>query len=285
VAHVDTQRRRGWAFAAIGMLLVSTDTLFIRLAEASAWDVAFLVAVFSLPIYIALAWKVDHRATPANVRRYLLPLLLVGVLSGVTQTAFIGAVNRTTVANVATIVAAVPLVAAFVGWFLFDEVTSRRVWIAIGATIAGMLIVVTGSLGSPTLDGDALALLAVLAFGLALNVWRRFPDMSVYVGLTLSAVVMLAMAAQFASPLALDARAYLSALAMGAVFNPLGRIFHTTAPRYAPASEVALFTPIETVAATTWAWIAFSEVPPGQTVLGAAVIIAGVLYGTALAGR
>lgn len=71
---------------------------------------------------------------------------------------------------------------------------------------------------------------------------------------------------------------------MGVVFNPLGRIFHASAPRYAPAAEVALFTPVETVAAPIWAWLAFQEVPPEQTVFGAVVIVAGVLYGTVLPG-
>ena len=67
---------------------------------------------------------------------------------------------------------------------------------------------------------------------------------------------------------------------MGLVFNPFGRVANTYAPRFAPVAEVALFTPIETVAASTWAWLAFSELPSTATFVGGAVVIAGVLYGT-----
>lgn len=280
----DTQQRRGWMLAATGMLLVSTDSLFIRLAETNAWNMAVMVAAFSLPIYVGLAWKADHRASPAAVRVYLVPLVLAGVLGGASQLAFIGAVNRTTVANVVAIVAAAPVVAAFAAWFFFDEATSRRVWLAIVVTATGVFVIVAGSLGSPTLDGDALAVLAIVAFALSINVWRRFPEMSVYVGLAIGATIMGVVAAPFATPGTIDGRALACAFAMGVVFNPLGRICHSTAPRYAPAAEVALFTPIEMIAATTWAWLWFGEVPSTQTMVGAVLILGGVLYGTALAG-
>ena len=95
----------------------------------------------------------------------------------------------------------------------------------------------------------------------------------------MSAVLSVAVASAFASPFSLDGRTYLACLGMG-VLNPLGRLLHTNAPRYAPAAEVALFTPVETVAASLWAWLAFSEVPAVGTVVGAVIIIAGVLYGT-----
>lgn len=264
------------------MLLVSTDTLFIRLSETNTWNMAFLVAVISLPIYLGLAWTSDERASRQNMRLYWVPLMLVGLLAGITQVAFIGAVNRTAVANVVTIVAAAPVVAALVGWLLFGEQTSKRVWAAIAVTMVGIVVVVAGSLGSPNLDGDALTLVAIGAFGFSINVWRRYPEMSVYVGLAISAAFMLGISARFAEPLSLDSRTYLAALAMGAVFNPLGRICHATAPRFAPAAEVALFTPIETVAASTWAWLAFGEAPAAQTAVGAAIVVTGVLYGTVL---
>ena len=68
-------RRRGWLLAALGMLLVSTDSLFIRLSEARAWDMAFLVALFALPIMIGLAWRLDERARPDQLRAHLRPSL------------------------------------------------------------------------------------------------------------------------------------------------------------------------------------------------------------------
>lgn len=64
------------------------------------------------------------------------------------------------------------------------------------------------------------------------------------------------------------------------MFNPLGRLAYTSAPKYAPTAEVALFTPIETVAATVWAWAFFSERPSAATWVGGTIVLAAVLWGT-----
>ena len=42
---------------------------------------------------------------------------------------------------------------------------------------------------------------------------------------------------------------------MGASFGPLARFLLASSTRYAPAAEVSLFTPIETVCASIWAWL------------------------------
>ncbi len=273
-------RRVGWLLAASGMLLVSTDSLFVRLAEADAWDITFLVAAYSLIVQLGLHHRLDSDGPVKIMRSATGPLVAIAVLAGISQLAFITAITRTEVSNVVTIVAATPVVAALVGRVAFGERTSRRVWVAIGITAVGVAVVVSGSLGEPTLDGDVLALAAIVAFSININIWRRHRDLSRYFALAMSAAVTLTVASFFASPFSLEPRTYFACAAMGLLFNPIGRLAHSNAPRFAPPAEVALFTPVETVAATLWAWIAFSEIPAGTTVVGAAVVIGGVLYGT-----
>lgn len=273
-------RARGWALAALGMLLVSTDSFFIRLAETDGWTIAFLVTALSLPLQLILQRFLDGGRPVEKFRAYPRGLLTVGVLSGISQICFVTAVTRTDVANVVVIVAASPILAAVIGRVLYGERTDRRVWMAILITLAGVVIVVSASIGEPNLTGDLLALGAVAAFATNINVWRRYSVQSRFVGLAIAAFVTLVIAAPFADPLGQDARVYLSCAGMGLVFNPLGRLCHTSAPRHAPAAEVALFTPVETLAATAWAWIAFSEQPPVQTFVGGAVILAGLVFGT-----
>ena len=273
-------RQRGWALAALGMLLVSTDSFFVRLSETDGWTMAFLVASLSLPLQLGLQRVFDGGRPVARFWESPRGLVTVGVLSGISQVCFITAVTRTDVANVVVIVASSPIMAAIVGRIVYGERTSRRVWTAILITVCGVAIVVSASIGEPNLTGDLLALAAVLAFSVNVNVWRRHRDQSRFVGLAIAAGATLLISVWFADPFGQDARVYLAAAGMGLVFNPLGRLCHTSAPRYAPASEVALFTPIETLAASAWAWIAFSEQPPAQTFLGGAVILAGLLYGT-----
>lgn len=275
-----TDRTRGWLFAAGGMLLVSTDSFWIRWSEEDSWTVNFWVAAFSLLLYVGMTLV---RGEVRPVRAYRAagwPLFAVAVGATVSQLAFVTAVTRTSVANVVVIIAASPVVAALVGKALFGESTSRRVWQAIAITFSGVVVIVVRSIGEPTLDGDLLALLAILAFATNMNLWRRWPAMSRIIGLGSAAVLVMVVCLVMGVTFAIDARALVAFVGMGFVFNPLGRLLHTHAPKYAPAGEVAMFTPVETVAAPIWAWIGFSEVPEIWTVVGGVIVIAGMLYGT-----
>ena len=77
-----------------------------------------------------------------------------------------------------------------------------------------------------------------------------------------------------------SATAWLAVGLMGALFGPLSRVLIAEAPKHLNAAEVGLFVPVETVAASLWAWLFFSEVPPGTTVIGGIVVVLGVLWGT-----
>ena len=274
-------RRKGWGLAAFGMLLVSTDSYFIRLSKLDGWDMAFLAACASLPVYLLLQRVVEGGQPVAAFRQFRRGLLIVGTLSGISQVSFVLAVTKTDVANVVVIVASAPIIAAVTGRVMLGERTSRRVWVAILITIVGVVIVVSGSIGGSNLIGDFLALVAILAFSINMNVWRLYSDMSRYVGLAISAgVTMLAAVWFIENPFGHDARAYLSVACMGLLFNPLGRLCHTNAPRFVPAAEVGLFIPVETLAATTWAWVAFDEKPVTATFIGGGIVILGMIFGT-----
>ncbi len=262
------------------MLAVSTDSLFVRLSEAGAIDMAFLVSAFSLPVFVVLSRIFDTQSIGQAIRAAPLPLFGVAALSAASQVSFITAITRTSVANVVVIVAAAPVAAALASRIILDERTSRRVWVAMAITGSGIGIVVIPSVGSPSLDGDLLALLAIVAFAINLVLWRRHPYLSRYVGLALGAGLVLVVTAPFTSLGALEARSFAAAGAMGLLFSPAGRIAHSSAPRFAPAAEVALFAPVETVAATIWAWLAFAESPMAATIVGGTIVVAGVFYGT-----
>jgi drug/metabolite transporter (DMT)-like permease len=262
------------------MLLVSTDSFFIRTADFDVWTISF---VFGLASTIALGtyFLVSTDESPARaIRREPWSLFGLALLSSATQISFVGAVNHTAVSNVVVIVAATPIAASTLAWLVLRERTDRRVVAAIAITIVGIMVVVGGSLGSPTIDGDLLALLAVVLVSLSLVLWRRSPDINRPLALALSSATMAAVTAPFAQLGDAPVRVFVAAGLMGLLFNPLGRVCYTTAPRYAPTAEVALFSPVETVAATLWAWWFFSERPSAATVTGGAIVLAGVLFGT-----
>ena len=262
------------------MLLVSTDSFFIRWSEEDSWTINFWVALFSLLLFLGIGRVTREPGPVAAFRISGFPLLAVAVGATLSQLAFVTAVTLTSVANVVVIVAATPIVAAFIAKVFLGESTSRRVWTAIAITFAGVVVIVARSVGEPSLEGDLLAIAAIVAFAVNINIWRRYPDMSRVVALGSAAVMVMVVSVAAGVTYAIDGRALVAVVGMGLIFNPLGRLFHTHAPRFAPSSEVAMFTPIETVAASLWAWIGFSELPEAWTVVGGVIVIGGMLYGT-----
>ncbi|MCY4271568.1 MAG: DMT family transporter [bacterium] len=279
-ARANDQRRLGWLLAGVGMLAVSTDSLWIRLSEADAVDVSFWVACCSVPLYTGLSHRVDGCGPLEAFRSHRWQHLVIGALSGGSQLCFVIAVTETRVANVVAIVSAVPLLSAVSAWIWLKERISRAIAIAIAITLAGIVAIVFSSVGEPTLSGDLLGVVAIVGFSVSLTMWRRYPDMSRLVGLSIGGVLTVAALMYWASPLSLDARAYLSIAAMGLVFNPFGRLALSNAPRFAPVADVALFSPIETVAGTVWAAAFFSEFPRPVAAVGAVIVLVGVFYGT-----
>ena len=279
------RRPLGWLLAGVGMLSVSTDSLWVRLSEADALDVAFLVSCFGLVVHSTFGRWFDRRSALESLRHHRLQLAGVGVLAAVSQICFITAITETRVANVVAIVAAAPLMASVSARVFLREPITRRLVGAIALTMAGIAVIVSDSLGQPTLKGDFLALVAVAGFAGNMTIWRRYPELSRRAGLAASAAIVVVVTSLGASPFSLDARAYLALAAMGLCFNPLGRLANSSAPRFAPVSEVALFAPTETVAGTVWAAVFLSELPSVATVVGAVVVLAGVFYGTVASGR
>ncbi len=274
----------GVALAGGGMLLVSLDSLGFRLTEAASWDNAFWYGLF-MTIATAVVVPVrTGRSFVAVARGDGVPVLASGLLQAASTTFFILALANTTVSNTVVIVAASPVLAALVARLLIGERTSPRTWLAIAASIGGILLVVSGSFGLGRLRGDLFAVGAISAFSLNLTLWRRYPSLNRTVAIGLGGLWMAIIAAFPANPLDAGARAILILAFLGTVTGPAARIAVATATRYLSVARVSLFTPVETVAATTWAWLFLSETPPGLTIVGGLVVIAAVIYGSAPQG-
>lgn len=273
-------RRTGALLAFLGMLGISTDSLFIRLADTGGFDITFWIGVFSALVLFAMIIIVRKRSPLAIVRSGGWPLWLGGALQAASTCVFVLAVTKTSVSNVVVIIAAAPIIAAVLSTLILREPSPRRVWIAVGAVVVGVLIVVSASIGGGTLTGDLLALLAITLFGCSLVLLRRFPSIDRMAMVALGGVGMAAIAVIPATLTGHTGRTWLAFALMGLVFGPLARVLIAEAPKHLPAAEVGLFAPVETVAASVWAWVFFSEAPTVTTVVGGVVIVAAVVWGT-----
>ena len=276
-------RQLGLLLAFTGMFLVSTDSLLIRVAERDSeidgWTIAFMVGLFSTPVAWSMATRSLGRRVLVEAILWRRQLLTTGIVSAIGTTAFLTAVTLTAVSNVVAIIAAGPIFAAVLARIALHERTSGRTWRAIACVLGGITVIVGGSMSGGGVVGDLMALVAIIGFSVNLVIWRRYPDLPRTLVVAMAATMTALLTAWPADLALVDRRAFFATLLMGGLFGPVARLCMSTATRHAPAAEVSMFTPVETVTASLWVWLWFDEVPPTPTFIGGALVVAAVAYG------
>ena len=118
------------------MFLVSTDSVFIRLADVDGATIAFMSGLWSTPVMWVVATRSLGRNLKTQLRDYRNPLVLTGIMGAISTTAFVTAVTKTEIANVVAIIGAAPIFAAVTARIALKEHTSRRTWLAIVGAIS-----------------------------------------------------------------------------------------------------------------------------------------------------
>jgi len=284
----DTARMRsrlstyqmGMLLAFGGMLAVSLDSLGVRLTKADDWDIAFWFGIFTAIAMLLLIPILSKQSFLAAMRADSTSVLASGILQACSTTLFILAIGTTTVSNTVVIYAAAPVVAAVIGRVVLGEITNSRTWVGIAGSIAGVTLIVSSSAGEGRWLGDLYAVGAVMAFATNLTIWRKFPEQNRMVAVGLGGFTMALVAWFPAHPFEMDTRAIVILAITGGVFGPGGRILVASATRYISGAQVGMFVPVETVAATAWAWLFLSEPAPRNTLIGGSVVLIAVWYGS-----
>jgi drug/metabolite transporter (DMT)-like permease len=281
---MDGERhRRGLLIAFAGIILLSPESLLIRLVTADRWTILFwrgsllCVGLMIASVVIARSWKV----IPAIGRGGL----LVALLFGLQTVGFITSITNTTVANTLVAMSAAPLFAAIYGRVLFGEMIGRRLWIVIAVAMMGIAVMFSGSLGSGRILGDLAGLGAAAAFGASFVVIGRHRDRNMVPAMGLGGLVAAFMALPLASPLSVTAADFGYLAISGLVVLPLGFGLLAVAPRYIPAPEVGLITLLETILGPLWVWIIVREQPNARAILGGAIVVGALAVNSYLGLR
>jgi drug/metabolite transporter (DMT)-like permease len=273
------ERRRGRLYVTLAAVAWSTAGLFQReLTVNTGAQLAgrAFFAVLGLLAFIAIS----ERGGIARAFRSIGGAgLAVTALMAVSSGAFLIALNHASVASVLFMQALSPIIAALIGRALGEPV-SRRTWIAMLIAIAGVSLMVGGP-GRPSVVGLSLSLVMSFSFAGTIVITRHRRDVSMAPATCLSQVVVLVVAAPFASYGGIGAKDTLLLVLLGVTQIGLGLIFLSIGGRLIPAAEVALITLLEIVLGPMWVWVFLSERPSTATLVGGAIVLAAVLVQSA----
>lgn len=268
----------------LGLLLVagsaiawSTAGLYARAVGVDVWTTMFWRCAFAGALI--LAWLVYSTGTRvvASIRGLGLPGLAVAICGTVATMSFLTALQLTSVADVLIIQATAPFVAAFLGRVWLKEKVDMAVLVASGIAFLGVAIMVVGSIGHGSIDGDLFAMLMTVGYALMIVMMRRWQHVSMMPAVLLTAMLAVLASTPFAQPLSPGWQDLVWLALFGLTQMGLGLILFTTGTPKIPAGEAALLGVLEVVLAPIWVWLAFNEVPSGATLLGGGLVLAAVM--------
>lgn len=277
-----------------GALVITPDTLFMRLSEMDVW-VMMVWRGLQMGGFLLLAWlvyavflyKTEQRSS--DVTALLSPQGLTAVsaivFGGVT---FVYGIAETSVSIVLFSLACSPLFAAVFSAFLLQERTRLATWVTMAVSLIGIALTVWGgdeAVDAPdgsVLIGALCGLSTAAALGLNFVMFRARPDIPLLLanglGAFITGLIGLSIVAVSAAGLSAVLTGNLAAISVsGLLILPLSFMALTAATRFTRAANVSLFMLLETVLGPVWVWLGTGERPGGLTIFGGVVVVLSLI--------
>jgi drug/metabolite transporter (DMT)-like permease len=258
----------------LGALLLSFDTLLLRLINSEPLQVAFWRGALMFVAGAVVALFLRCRSASAKIALGRLELAIAACYAVSSVTFVLGAMT-TSISNMLTIIATAPLWAAVGGGVFYRDWPPLRTWLCCTAALVGIFIVVRPTLSAHSHVGlgDALALATALAMSSAFLLSRRsLANLALAPawGGLLVAVMLAPVVPAFGFS---HGYQVILMLVEGMVLVPLALGFIATAPRYLPAPQVGLFLLLETIMGPFWIWAVLGEAPTRYALIGGGIVV------------
>ncbi|MDR5883418.1 MULTISPECIES: DMT family transporter [unclassified Caballeronia] len=276
---------KGLMLASLGAVLLSIDTLLLRLIRGDPFQMAFARGLLML-LAGGVVTLFRHGSGWRTVARGWAARAVI-VCYGLSSVTFVLSAMMTNISNMLTLIATAPLWAALGAGVFFKDWPPRRTWIACACALLGVVTVVWPSFSTRATvgAGDALALATALLMAAALLLSRRSRGdlaLAPAFGGLLAAVVLLPFIPPVAFP---DCTRMLLMALEGAIVVPLALGMIAASARVLPAPQVGLFLLIETVLGPFWIWAFLGETPTRFAIIGGSVVVVSLAAHGAFALR
>ena len=266
-------QRKGSLLAFIAVMLITPDSLLIRLSNIETWGMLFYRG--AIPFVVVLIGLLIFYN-----KNFLNALFNVGytgifytISFAICNITFLVSIQNTNVANTLVMVAMAPMISAILGGIFLKEVPDKKTWVAILITFFSAIYIFYDSIQLGNFFGDFMGF--VTATGLAVNavLVRSAKDRDLLPSAVLGKLCVAIFAFFFVESFDLvgNDMIYIPLMCVLCVAIPF--VLVTIAPRFIPAEEVNLFFLLETIIGPIWVWMIIKEQPSMETVQGGIIII------------
>tara|TARA_A100001011_G_scaffold219740_1_gene227676 strand:- start:252 stop:1154 length:903 start_codon:yes stop_codon:yes gene_type:complete len=211
--------------------------------------------------------------------------VLGGLFLATAFTGFIFSITMTSAAVTLFMLAAMPFIAAIVGYFILGEKLKKSTLIAMIVAFIGVCIMIINDSISGTALGAIIGFISATGFALYTVTIRWKPETPKFTTVVLAGVFC-AIFAFFILDFSFQPfrsmpiiNSYLSLLHGFLVAS--GLILYSLGAKYLPSAELALLSLMEVVGGVLWVWLplfGINEVPSPTVIVGGIIITIAVIY-------
>jgi len=268
-----SNQHKGSFLAFIAVMLITPDSIFIRLSNIETWGMLFYRG--AIPFVVVLIGLIFFYKN--NLFKALLGIGYPGIFYvisfSICNITFIISIQNTNVANTLVMIAMAPILSAILGSIFLKEVPDRKTWIAIIITLISVTYIFYDSIEMGNFYGDLFGI--ITAFGLACNavIARYAKNRDLVPSAVIGKLCVAIFAFLFVDSFSLVGTDLIIVPLMCVMCVAIPFVLVTIAPRFIPAEEVNLFFLLETIIGPFWVWMVIKEQPSIETIQGGAVII------------
>ena len=268
---------KGLLIAFFGVLMLTPDPVLVRLADADTFTILFWRGIFYALGVLAILFATYRKNTFKELKNIGRPGIWIGILSGIGGVTFIAAIQYTSIAKVLVIISTAPMVVAIISWVIINEKPKLYTWISMLIIVTGIYIVMKGDTGTLNVMGSSLAVISIIAGGYSFALTRKYSNVNMVPAMIVNALVVSFVGLAFSSSFYLPFDSLMYVIA-GGILLAIAFSLITLAPRFIPASEVAMFMPLGTIFGIISAWLVINEQPSSSSILGGSIVVITLFF-------
>ena len=268
---------KGLLIAFFGVLMLTPDPVLVRLADADTFTILFWRGIFYALGVLAILFATYRKNTFKELKNIGRPGIWIGLLSGIGGVTFIAAIQFTSIAKVLVIISTAPMVVAIISWAIINERPKLFTWISMLIIVTGIYIVMKGDTGTLNVMGSSLAVISIIAGGYSFALTRKYSNVNMVPAMIVNALVVSGVGLAFSSSFYLPFDSLIYVIA-GGILLAIAFSLITLAPRFIPASEVAMFMPLGTIFGIISAWLVINEQPSSSSILGGSIVVITLFF-------
>ena len=266
-------QQKGSLLAFVAVILITPDSLFIRLSHIDTWGLLFYRGAIPF-LFVLLGLLLFYKMT---FFKLLFSMGYPGIYYigtfAITNITFLISIQNTNVANTLVMIALAPMLSAVLGTIFLKESPDKKTWIAITITCLSAIYIFHDSLQLGNFFGDIFGFVTALGLAIGFVVVRSAKNKNLVPAAVLGKLSVAIIAVFFVKNFELIETDIIIVPLMCILCVAIPFVLLTIAPRFITAAEVNLFFILETVLGPFWVWLVIKEQSTLETIVGGVIII------------